>query len=248
MDPCAVLLAASLHYSCGEATALHSASLHCTYYGEGSLHAASCGEALLSTLPHVETALSTLPHVETALSTLPHVETALSMLSHVETALSTLPHVETALSTLPHSLFSSPNTPILENPEYQTRWYFKYFLGKLHQNYVGCLGEKVPLFLSVVLTDANNQCVPQYRAILWRKTGAQKICLSYSPNKPMTVKQIVSNFPGMDRLEKGPKEIFAPELQKDLLLLEEQEGSVNFKFGVLFMHAGQTSDDQILSN
>ncbi|KAF2361376.1 Rap GTPase activating protein domain [Trinorchestia longiramus] len=78
--------------------------------------------------------------------------------------------------------------------------------------------------------------------------GAQKICLSYSPNKPMTVKQIVSNFPGMDRLEKGPKEVFAPELQKDLLLLEEQEGSVNFKFGVLYMCPGQTSDDQILSN
>ncbi|KAF2367172.1 Rap GTPase activating protein domain [Trinorchestia longiramus] len=68
------------------------------------------------------------------------------------------------------SVYSSPNTPILENPEYQTRWYFKYFLGKLHQNYVGCVGEKVPVFLSVVLTDANNQCVPQYRAILWRKT------------------------------------------------------------------------------
>ncbi|XP_026673257.1 GTPase-activating Rap/Ran-GAP domain-like protein 3 [Ceratina calcarata] len=28
-------------------------------------------------------------------------------------------------------MFGSPSTPILENPEYQTRWYFKYFLGKL---------------------------------------------------------------------------------------------------------------------
>lgn len=27
-------------------------------------------------------------------------------------------------------MFGSPSTPILENPEYQTRWYFKYFLGK----------------------------------------------------------------------------------------------------------------------
>lgn len=30
--------------------------------------------------------------------------------------------------------------------------------------------DKVPFFLSIVLTDANHQCVPQYRAILWRKT------------------------------------------------------------------------------
>lgn len=31
-------------------------------------------------------------------------------------------------------MFGSPSTPILENPEYQTRWYFKYFLGKRKLN------------------------------------------------------------------------------------------------------------------
>ncbi|XP_050726126.1 GTPase-activating Rap/Ran-GAP domain-like protein 3 isoform X6 [Eriocheir sinensis] len=153
-----------------------------------------------------------------------------------------------ALGDREEQMYGSPSTPILENPEYQTRWYFKYFLGKLHQNYVGCDSEKTPFFLSVVLTDANNQCVPQYRAILWRKTGAQRISLSHIPNKPMTVKQILSNFQNMDKLEKGPKEIFTQEIQKDLLLLEEQEGSVNFKFGILYMKSGQTSDDEILSN
>lgn len=38
------------------------------------------------------------------------------------------------------------------------------------------------------------------------------------------------------------------DIQKDLLLLEEQEGSVNFKFGVIYMKAGQTCDDEMLSN
>lgn len=52
----------------------------------------------------------------------------------------------------------------------------------------------------------------------------------------------------MDKIEKGPKEIFSPDIQKDLLLLEEQEGSVNFKFGIIYMKQGQTSDDEILSN
>jgi hypothetical protein len=33
-------------------------------------------------------------------------------------------------------IFGSPSTPILENPEYQTRWYFKYFLGKREYFYV----------------------------------------------------------------------------------------------------------------
>ncbi|XP_060602892.1 GTPase-activating Rap/Ran-GAP domain-like protein 3 [Ruditapes philippinarum] len=63
------------------------------------------------------------------------------------------------------------NSPVhLENPEFQTRWYFKYFLGKLHQNYVGIDLDKDVFLLSVVVTDANNHNVPQYRAILWTKT------------------------------------------------------------------------------
>lgn len=40
-------------------------------------------------------------------------------------------------------------------------------------------------------------------------------------------------------------EIFASQ---DLLLLEEQEGSVNFKFGVIYAKKGQTTDDEMLSN
>ncbi|XP_050051923.1 GTPase-activating Rap/Ran-GAP domain-like protein 3 isoform X3 [Dermacentor andersoni] len=156
--------------------------------------------------------------------------------------------VETGERSDKEELFGSPSTPVLENPEYQTRWYFKYFLGKLHQNYVGCDSEKTCFFLSVVLCDSNTQGLQQYRAILWRKTGAQRICLSHTPNKPLTVKSILSNFETLDRIEKGPKEIFTPDIQKDLLLLEEQEGSVNFKFGVLYAEAGQSTDDEMFSN
>ncbi|XP_071821596.1 GTPase-activating Rap/Ran-GAP domain-like protein 3 isoform X4 [Apostichopus japonicus] len=134
----------------------------------------------------------------------------------------------------------------LENPEFQTRWYFKYFLGKIHQNYVGCDVEKNAYFLSVVLTDANNHNVPQYRAILWRKTGTQKICIAYNPAKPMSVKRILSRFD--IKIDKSPKETFSPDVQKELLLLEEQEGSVNFKFGVLYASPGQTTDDEMFSN
>ncbi|GCC16919.1 hypothetical protein chiPu_0017392 [Chiloscyllium punctatum] len=135
----------------------------------------------------------------------------------------------------------------LENPEYHTRWYFKYFLGKVHQNYVGTDTERNPFFLSVVLSDQNNQRVPQYRAILWKKTGTQKICLPYSPTKTLSVKSILSAM-NLDKFEKGPREIFNAEIQKDLLVLEEQEGSVNFKFGVLYAKDGQLTDDEMFSN
>ncbi|XP_034350688.1 GTPase-activating Rap/Ran-GAP domain-like protein 3 isoform X1 [Arvicanthis niloticus] len=135
----------------------------------------------------------------------------------------------------------------LENPEYHTRWYFKYFLGQVHQNYIGNDAEKSPFFLSVTLSDQNNQRVPQYRAILWRKTGTQKLCLPYSPTKTLSVKSILSAM-NLEKFEKGPREIFHPEIQKDLLVLEEQEGSVNFKFGVLFAKDGQLTDDEMFSN
>ncbi|XP_026104273.1 GTPase-activating Rap/Ran-GAP domain-like protein 3 isoform X3 [Carassius auratus] len=135
----------------------------------------------------------------------------------------------------------------LENPEYHTRWYFKYFLGKVHQNYVGTDAEKNPFFLSVVLSDQNNQRIPQYRAILWRKTGTLKISLPYSPTKTLSVKSILSAM-NVDRFEKGPREILNPEIQKELLVLEEQEGSVNFKFGVLYAKDGQLTDDEMFSN
>lgn len=135
----------------------------------------------------------------------------------------------------------------LENPEFQTRWYFKYFLGKLHQNYVGIDTEKDPFILSVVVTDANNHNVPQYRAVLWRKNGAKRVCLPYNPQKPQTVKGILSHFE-LEKFEKGPKEIFDPDIQKDILVLEEQEGSINFKFGVVYAKENQVSDEEFYSN
>ncbi|XP_057238907.1 GTPase-activating Rap/Ran-GAP domain-like protein 3 isoform X3 [Malurus melanocephalus] len=135
----------------------------------------------------------------------------------------------------------------LENPEHHTRWYLKYFLGKVHQNYIGTDAERNPFFLSVVLSDQNNKRIPQYHSILWRKTGTQKICLPYSPTKTLSVKSILSAM-SLEKFEKSPREIFHPEIQKDLLVLEEQEGSVNFKFGVLYAKDGQLTDDEMFSN
>uniref|UniRef100_A0A8C7NMU3 GTPase-activating Rap/Ran-GAP domain-like protein 3 n=1 Tax=Oncorhynchus mykiss TaxID=8022 RepID=A0A8C7NMU3_ONCMY len=111
----------------------------------------------------------------------------------------------------------------LENPEYHTRWFFKYFLGKVHQNYIGTDAEKNPFYLSVVLSDQNNQRVPQYRAILWRKTGTLKISLPYK------------------LLRIGPLDV-------QYICLIICQGSVNFKFGVLYAKDGQLTDDEMFSN
>ncbi len=142
---------------------------------------------------------------------------------------------------------NTSNTIHLENPESQTRWYFKYFLGRVHQNYL--IEEKTNksiYFLSVVITDANDRHIPQYKVILWTKQGSQKLTLSYQHNKQITVKQILAHF--QIETDKSPKEIIDPELQRELLILEEQEGSINFKFGIVYAKHGQLTDDEMLSN
>ncbi|KAL5962072.1 GTPase-activating Rap/Ran-GAP domain-like protein 3 [Taenia solium] len=135
----------------------------------------------------------------------------------------------------------------LENPERETRWYFKYFLGKAHQIYCGNILEKDPLLLAIVKSEFEAEGLRQYRAILWTKFGSQKLCISNSFTSSVSPKKILCLF-DIYRLEKGLKEILHYEVQKEALTLEEQEGSVNFKFGVLYCKEGQKSDEEMYSN
>lgn len=77
--------------------------------------------------------------------------------------------------------------------------------------------------------------------------GSQKLCIPYNPAAPLTVKKILRLDPhslavlsplffphlpsssplysqfNVTRLEKSPREVFNSEVQKDILILEEQE-------------------------
>jgi len=43
-------------------------------------------------------------------------------------------------------------------------------------------------------------------------------------------------------------QVASPNIQKDILWLEKQEGSMNFKFGVIYAKPGQFLDDELFSN
>lgn len=60
------------------------------------------------------------------------------------------------------------------------------------------------------------------------------------------MKQILNHF--QIETDKSPKEVLDPDIQKELLVLEEQEGSINFKFGIVYAKHGQLTDDEMLSN
>lgn len=138
---------------------------------------------------------------------------------------------------------------LLENPEIETRWYFKYFLGHHHKNLIAFItsrdGELEPVLLSMFSEETGEDI--QVRAILWRKSGSERLLTRIPKGKMVEPKKIIANF-GHGPPDKKQIEVKEASLQDELLVLEEQEGAVNFKIGVLYGKAGQRSDDEMFSN
>ncbi|KJE96379.1 hypothetical protein CAOG_06714 [Capsaspora owczarzaki ATCC 30864] len=136
---------------------------------------------------------------------------------------------------------------VLEDAEGETRWYFKYFLGHDHKNIIGLVDEK-PFLVSAVLTDQDNNGNLQWRLIRWRKEGSERLCLPFleKDKKELASGDMLKVF-GIKNADKV-KEVLDPDVQEDLLVLEEQEGAVNFKFGILYAKPGQRTDDEMFSN
>eukprot|EP00045_Choanoeca_perplexa_P013708 m.156182 g.156182 ORF g.156182 m.156182 type:complete len:862 (-) comp16433_c0_seq1:130-2715(-) len=136
----------------------------------------------------------------------------------------------------------------LENPEAETRWYFRYFLGKAHSNYVThIVGDSgLETVLLSIVHEADEGLV---RAILWRRQGSEHLTLAQDKaikSKQVDFKRIVASFEVV--VEGALEEIVDPQAQQRLLILEEQEGAVNFKIGLLYARQGQRTDDEMFSN
>jgi len=60
---------------------------------------------------------------------------------------------------------------VVENAEQDTAWYFKYFLGKPHHNFLGQDDQKLPFVLSVLTNpEDDGSGTTHIRAILWRRS------------------------------------------------------------------------------
>ncbi len=84
--------------------------------------------------------------------------------------------------------------------------------------------------------------------------GNPAMTIPLSTNSPITPSSsnITTNHRSSSNIPSSKsnliREIFEPNLQKELLLLEEQEGSINFKFGIVYAKCGQLIDDEMFSN
>lgn len=153
---------------------------------------------------------------------------------------------------LAEGLVSTPmNTVSLENPEAETRWYFRYFLGHSHENYIAHLlsaAGKEPVVLSLMVESLGGPFGDnkQIRAILWSKAGSERLLLPLR-GKAAEPKKIIFEF-GKGLADKKVEQITSADVQRELLVLEEQEGALNFKFGILLGLPGQQTDDEMFSN
>ena len=101
-----------------------------------------------------------------------------------------------------------PSTPVIENPEHQTLWYCKYFLGKYHYNFVGQElndGEKSNYVLSVVeeISFGKTHC----RCIMWEKDGPKRLVIAGS-YKSKSLKHILAQFGySGTKIDQSPKQV-----------------------------------------
>ncbi|XP_065183095.1 GTPase-activating Rap/Ran-GAP domain-like protein 3 [Sycon ciliatum] len=133
----------------------------------------------------------------------------------------------------------------MENPETETRWYFKHFLGKVHNYYIGVDINKDAFVVATCLEKTASEEF-LLRSVLFRKTGCLRLALRCKGERPFPVKMLLQSF--SVQAVKHPKPITCPTFQKELVVLENQEGSKNFKFGVLYCQAHQVEDDDFFSN
>lgn len=148
---------------------------------------------------------------------------------------------------------------LLENPESETRWYFKYFLGNEHYNYITHLkqdGQSRLVIMSVLhaedaAPDALDGRQEQTRVILWQSGGSEHLLIPQGKMKEkgmlVDVQRLFHAF-GRGEVQRAVEELTDPQVQKQLLLLEEQEGAVNFKIGILPARAGQVADNDMFGN
>eukprot|EP00127_Corallochytrium_limacisporum_P003116 Clim_evm45s146 gene=Clim_evmTU45s146 len=129
----------------------------------------------------------------------------------------------------------------IEDSDNIQQWYHKYFLGEMHANYVGIDREGTYFALSLIQKEDGKGRLGQ-RAILWRPGRIERLQLYDKEFSRKDLLQVFCVQP--ERI----RDLTSSKVQRDLLLLEEQEGKSNMKMAVIYGGKGQTTDDEMMRN
>eukprot|EP00160_Parvularia_atlantis_P013963 Unigene3204_Nuclearia_a/m.9822 Unigene3204_Nuclearia_a/g.9822 ORF Unigene3204_Nuclearia_a/g.9822 Unigene3204_Nuclearia_a/m.9822 type:complete len:1313 (-) Unigene3204_Nuclearia_a:5-3943(-) len=149
--------------------------------------------------------------------------------------------------------------PLLENPEYDTSWYAKYFASREHHVFLCEHAELGSFVLTAVREDVNEiptgvLCMStpytQVRVMVWLKTGIEKATIPLTADRPsLSVAEILAEVcPWLVKGLADVKTSVEAKLPERLIQIEEIQASRNFKFGVLYVREGQTKEEEMFSN
>jgi RAP1 GTPase activating protein 1 len=139
--------------------------------------------------------------------------------------------------------------PLVEELEKDILWYKDQFLGREHWNFVCQESVRGPVCLSLVYTNY------MYKAILRTGVGNERITLSEDQVDKSLWRKCLGLSPSIQEVLKsmkiqdlGLKNIKNVELISDITSMEEQQIIKSFKFGVLYVAQGQSTESQSISN
>ena len=147
--------------------------------------------------------------------------------------------------------------PLVENPDYDASWYLKYFYLKEHQIFLGEHDKHGPFVVSIIKEDMKevpkgSSCVSspytQYRAMIWLKTGIERVTIPDTGSSPSVVQVMAAVCPALTKGIKDIKVATSSSLPKQLLKIEEIQTVRSFKFGILYVKEGQEKEEEWFGN
>eukprot|EP01133_Synstelium_polycarpum_P012298 gene12298-14418_t len=141
---------------------------------------------------------------------------------------------------------SDLEVPAVENPEQCVLWYFNYFLGKKHQNYLG-VDETGEVFGASVLKEETPHGEPSYKTIVWTSNGIERQMVQAKHRQTLSAIELVRRAAPKLQLKKL-KEVDNSDILTDFKELEATQTELSYKFGVLLAKPGQSNEDEFYEN
>ncbi|EGG13802.1 RapGAP/RanGAP domain-containing protein [Cavenderia fasciculata] len=146
---------------------------------------------------------------------------------------------------------------VIENPEECVLWYFTYFLGKKHSNFLGTAEtiDKVSgvgtgvleVFGASVLKEHTENGDYSYKIIVFTTTGIERQMFHARPKHTLSPSELIKKT-APHLIIKKVKEIETPGLLQDFKQLESTQTELSYKFGILLAKPGQNHEDQFYDN
>ncbi|KAJ1560856.1 hypothetical protein HK096_006954, partial [Nowakowskiella sp. JEL0078] len=157
------------------------------------------------------------------------------------------------LATFAGAKITGVHESLLQECEKDIIWYRENFIGKLHWNFLSTEAHKGPIAISIILDMES----ATYKILLRTSSGAERLTVAASAVSIAWWRKLVGlGAPLPAILSLIDKSIHSSNLRKikdpgipgDLLTMEDRQVIRSYKFGVIYLQKGQTTEAEALAN